>query len=172
MRRIGKSKPLVTMIRLAFCLLAAFAIQDECFAEITKLSLKDREALENSSAKFTEIHSTTNLPPSVIALCNDSKGRLAEPGKNWQVTDVITDSSLPDKRLIWAAIKDEYFVVHYERGGYSHSFHVLVAKLKKDETKPEVVWRGVGFNNLKDFKALVDALKSKDALDDRLDYAH
>ena len=85
--------------------------------------------------------------------------------------DAITDSSLPRKRLVWAVTNDKYYVVHYERGGRGHSFHILVAKLKMEEAKPELVWRGASFQ-LKDFKAFLDALKSKDTLDDRLDYAH
>jgi hypothetical protein len=156
------------MIRLAFCLLTAIAIQSECVAEITKLAAKDHRVLENSS-QFQAVRFTTNLPPAVIALCADENGRLAEPGQKWEMTDYITDSSLPRKRLTWAVTNDECFVVHYERGGYAHSFHVLIATLKPGETKPNVVWRGVG-SSLKDFRAFLDALKSKDALDDRSDY--
>jgi hypothetical protein len=125
--------------------------------------------LEESS-RFHEVLATTNLPPAIVALCADDSERLAEPGQKWEATDVITDASLPRKRLIWAAVSGEYYVVHYERGGRGHSFHVLVATLAKGESKPKVVWRGVG-GKLKDYAAFLEALRSG-KLDDALDYAH
>jgi hypothetical protein len=97
-------------------------------------------------------------------------GKLAEPGQNWNATDVITDPTLPGKRLIWAAIGEEYYVVHYERGGIAHSFHILVAKLPKNDAKPTVVWRAVG-HQLKDDAAFLDALRNG-KLDDRLNYPY
>src|SRR5207247_4184861 len=70
--------------------------------------------LLQDSSRFHEVHSTNDLPPTVIALCAED-GRLAEPGQNWNATDVVTDPNLPGKRLIWAAAGGEYYVVHYER---------------------------------------------------------
>lgn len=157
------------MIRVAYCLLAGLAIHTECFAEITKLPPADRKALESASASLREIHATTDLPPAVVALCADENGRIAEPGQKWEPTDVITDSSLPRKRLIWAVTNDEYIIVHYERGGYAHSYHVLIARLKHGDTKPILIWRATG-SHLKNLKAFLAALKNKDDLDDRSDY--
>jgi hypothetical protein len=109
-------------------------------------------------------------PPAIIALCADNNGRFAGPGQKWEATDIISDPSLPRRRLIWAAVADEYYVVHYERGGRGHSFHVLVATLTKGAQKPKVIWRGVS-NRLKDYAAFLGALRSG-KLDDKLDYAH
>jgi hypothetical protein len=41
-------------------------------------------------------------------------------------TDVVTDSSLPGRRLIAAAVGKTYAVVHYEQGGIAHTRHVVV----------------------------------------------
>jgi len=131
------------------------------------LSTEDRTALQDSS-RFHEVHSTKDLPPKVVALCVDDNGKLADPGRNWNATDAITDPTLPWKRLIWAAVGSDYYVVHYERGGIAHSFHVLVAKFAKSNTKPRMVWQAVG-RQLKDYAAFVDALRNG-KLDDRLDY--
>lgn len=151
-------------------LLFAIAIQSLCCAEVTKLSAEDRKVLQDLS-RFHEIRSTVNLPSAILALCEGGgDGKLAEPGQKWNATCVITDPTLPGKRLIWAAVGGEYYVVHYERGGIDHSFHVLVAKLTKDEAKPKVIWQAVG-RQLKDYTTFVDALRSG-KLDDRLDYAH
>jgi hypothetical protein len=107
---------------------------------------------------------------AVVALCVDDKGKLADPGQNWNATDAVTHPTLPWKRLIWAAVGSGYYVVHYERGGIDHSFHVLVAKLTKSDAKPKIVWHAVG-HQLKDYAAFLDALRSG-KLDDRVEYPH
>ena len=149
-------------------LLFAIAIPSFCPADVMKLSTEDRTALQDSS-RFHEIHSTSDLPTAILGLCGGDNGRLAEPGQKWNATDTITDPTLPAKRLIWAAVGSEYYVVHYERGGIAHTFHIFVAKLTKNDAKPKVVWRAIG-GPLKDYAAFLDALHSG-KLDDRLDYA-
>jgi hypothetical protein len=138
-----------------------------CYADVTKLPAEDRRALLDSS-RFREVHSTKDLPSAVVAFCVDDNGKLADPGQNWNATDAITDPTLPWKRLIWAAVSGEYYVVHYERGGIAHSFHSLVAKLAKNEAEPELVWRAIGYQ-LKDYAAFLTVLRNG-KLDDRLDY--
>ena len=138
-------------------------------AAVTKLPPEDRKVLEDSS-RFQELYVATKLPRAIVGLCADDRGRFAEPGQNWRATDAVSDDSLPRKRLIWAAVGGEYYVVHYERGGRGHSFHVLIATFAKGDQKPKVVWRGVG-ERLKNYSAFLSALRSG-KLDDRLDYAH
>jgi hypothetical protein len=82
---------------------------------------------------------------------------------------VIIDPTLPGKRLIWAAVGDDYYVVHYEHGGIAHSYHILVARLTKAQSKPKELWSAMG-GPFKDYAAFVDALRNG-KLDDRLDYA-
>ena len=134
-------------VLLLFC---AVAIQSLCCADLInaatanpsggKLSTDDRKVLQDS-ARFHEVHSSGDLSPAIVALCGD---KLAEPGQNWNATDAITDPTLPAKRLIWATIDGDYYVVHCERGGIAHTFYLLVAKLRKGELKPKLVWRAVG----------------------------
>ena len=154
------------MKRLSY-LLFAIAIPSFCSADVTKLSTEDRKALQDSS-RFHQVHSTGDLPAAILALCGGDDGKLAEPGQKWNATDVITDANLPGKRLIWAAIGGEYYVVHYERGGIAHTFHILVSKLTKNDAKAKVVWRAIG-GPLKNYAAFLDALRSG-KLDDRLGY--
>ena len=152
------------MRHIAFYLLCAVAVQSWCCADVTKLPAEDRKVLQDSS-RFHEVHSTSDLPPAIVTVCG---GKLADPGQKWNATDAIIDPTLPGKRLIWAAVGGDYHVVHYERGGIAHTFHVLVAKLAKDEAKPKVVWSAVG-GPFKDYAAFLDALRTG-KLDDRLDY--
>jgi hypothetical protein len=165
-------------MKRTFYLLSVVAIQGLCWADITKftaanpsgggLSAGDRKALEDSS-RFHEIHSTSDLPPAIVALCAGDKNNLAEPGGKWNPTDVIMDATLPSKRLMWAAKDTDYYVVHYEHGGIAHTFHILVVKLAKDDAKPKTVWNAVG-GPFKDYTAFVQALRNG-KLDDR-DYGH
>jgi hypothetical protein len=62
----------------------------------------------------------------------------------------------------------EHYIVHYERGGFAHSVHILVATKKAGERKANAVWRAMG-GPFKDYAAFLAALK-KDKLDDRADY--
>ena len=141
-----------------------------CYADVTKLSTEDRTVLQDSS-RFHEVHSTSNLPPAVLALCDGgSDGRLAEPGQKWNATDAIIDPTLPGKCLIWGAVGGGYYLVHYERGGIAHTYHILVAKLANNDAKPKLVWRAIG-GPFKDYAAFVDALRTG-KLDDRMDYPH
>jgi hypothetical protein len=140
-----------------------------CCGDVTKLAAEDRTALQNAS-RFHEAHSTRDLPAAIVVLCVGDDGKIADPGQKWNATDAIIDPSLPGKRLIWAVIGGEYCIVHYERGGIAHSFHILVAKLANNAAKPKVVWTAMGgpFN---DYAAFLNALRSGN-LDDRMDYAH
>jgi hypothetical protein len=158
------------MKHIVLYLLCTVSMCSFCYADVTNLATDDRKALEKAS-QFHEIHSTSDLPPAVLALCDGGgDGKLAEPGQKWNATDVIIDPTLPGKRLIWAAVGGDYYVVHYERGGIAHTFHILVARLAKNDAKSRVVWRAVG-GPFKDYAAFLQALQSG-KLDDRLDYPH
>ncbi len=84
---------------------------------------------------------------------------MAEPGQNWQATDVISGPPLPGRRLIWAATVGDYSVVHYETGGIAHICTALVASLGKGG-KPTVLWRRDVGPPLKDYDAFLATLKS------------
>ena len=151
---------------LSLGLLFVTAIQSLCCADATKLPAEDRKALLDAS-RFHEIHSTSDLPPAILGLCDGGgDGKLAEPGQKWNATDAITDPTLPGKRLIWAAAGGEYYVVHYERGGIAHTYHIAVAKLSSNHANPELAWRAIG-GPFKNYAAFLDALQSE-KLDDRL----
>ncbi|HEU0274628.1 MAG TPA: hypothetical protein VFQ83_08895 [Candidatus Udaeobacter sp.] len=118
-------------ITCGVCVLFAIPIQGLCDGDVTKLKLpaEDRKVLQDSS-RFHEVHSTRDLPTAVIALCAED-GKIANPGQNWNATDAVTDPTLPWKRLIWAGVGGDYYVVHHERGGIAHSFHVLLPKWRR-----------------------------------------
>ena len=142
------------MKHITFCTVFMVVVQSLCCADVTKLSAEDRKVLQDSSS-FREVHSTSDLPSPIVAVCAGDKNKLAEPGGKWNATDSIIDPTLPGKRLIWVAIGRDYYVVHYERGRIAHTFHVLIAKLAKGEEKPKVVWSAVG-GPFKDYAAFLN----------------
>jgi hypothetical protein len=145
--------------------LLTIAVATACIVkgEVTQLTDEQRKILMGST-NFHEVHSTTNLPPEVVALCDAGPNGLADAGKKWEATDYITNDKLPRKRLIWASVNGEFYVVHYERGGYAHSYHVFLAHFKRDDTKATALWRARG-GPFKNSKAFLESLNTK-SLDD------
>jgi hypothetical protein len=65
---------------------------------------------------------------------------IAEPGAEFQVTDVIVDPKLPIRRLVAAGCTIDYCLVYYERGGRAHTWHVALFHWTPAETRFE--WGG------------------------------
>ena len=51
---------------------------------------------------------------------------IAEPGAEFQVTDVISNAKLPIRRMVAAGCSTNYCLVYYERGGIAHTWHVAL----------------------------------------------
>ena len=51
---------------------------------------------------------------------------IAEPGAEFQRTDVIVDSKLPIRRLVAAGCSIDHCLVYYERGGIVHTWQVAL----------------------------------------------
>ena len=93
---------------------------------------------------FSLITDARNLPGPVLRAFTEQGGSrlvIANPGKRFTATDAVEDATLPSKRLIFAGVAGEKCFVHYEQGGFSHSF--LVALFEVDSSysmKP--IWQG------------------------------
>ena len=51
---------------------------------------------------------------------------IAEPGAEFQVTDVIAERILPIRRLVAAGCSTDHCLVYYERGGIAHTWQVAL----------------------------------------------
>jgi len=122
--------------------------------------LPEHQKVLADAPRFRDVHVTTKLPLAVFSLCADSSGKLAEPGQKWQVTDVIIDVNLPRHRLIWAAMDENYYVVHFESGGIAHSFEVMIVTMRPDTTKPTIIWQGYATHFLKDYPAFIREMQA------------
>jgi hypothetical protein len=65
---------------------------------------------------------------------------IAEPGAEFQVTDVIVNPTLPIRRLVAAGCTIAYCLVYYERGGVAHTWHVALFHWTPQATRFE--WGG------------------------------
>ena len=65
---------------------------------------------------------------------------IAEPGAEFQATDVIGNPKLPIRRLVAAGCSRDHCLVYYERGGIAHTWHVALFHWRPDATRFE--WGG------------------------------
>jgi hypothetical protein len=64
---------------------------------------------------------------------------IAEPQADFQATDVA-DPKLPTRRLVAAGCSTDHCLVHYERGGFARTWHVVLFHWTPAETRLE--WGG------------------------------
>ncbi|HAK06680.1 MAG TPA: hypothetical protein DCO65_05340 [Spartobacteria bacterium] len=152
-------------------LLAIVSSTSTSIAAITKLSAADRTIVEHApNAQI--LHTTKEIPDEVIRACAAGAPghvfRLADPGQRFQVGDVIYDRNLPRRRLVWAARIPGYYLVHYEFGGYTHGYSILLVAVASSQKAARVVWSAWG-PRLKDYNAFITSLRA-DELDDTWGY--
>jgi hypothetical protein len=51
---------------------------------------------------------------------------IADAGAEYQATDVVVNPKLPIRRLVAAGCSTDHCLVHYERGGLAHTYHVAL----------------------------------------------
>ena len=150
--------------------LALLSIHLPSLASVTKLSPETKAYLLRENA-FGEISSVKDIPASVLAkfaeIAKDPNIKIANPGEKFQATDVIYEKGLPSRRLIWGGLSKEYCVVHYEQGGYAHSFRVIL--LRRSGNDATFLWGGAILDRIKNLLDFRNLLK-EDVLDDTLDY--
>jgi hypothetical protein len=97
------------------------------------------------SDRFDSVTSIRGLPLGVRSGLQSLFGGpdldIAEPGAKFQVTDVMVTPRLPIRRLIAAACSADHCLVHYERGGFAHTWHVAVFHWTPAATRFE--WGGI-----------------------------
>jgi len=62
---------------------------------------------------------------------------IAEPGADFQATDVVTDPKLPIRRLVAAGCSSDHCLVYYERGGVARTWQVALFHWTPQETRVE-----------------------------------
>jgi len=133
-------------------------------ASVLTLSTALTYAGQPTSIQFdaTQLQDATRfrlLTQSELAkLGGDSKGAVAAPGDPWQPTDVLSARTrLPSGRLIWVAESNAVRVVHYEQGGFAHTYHVRVEET--DGTVLKSAWDATT-GRYRDYLDFLTALKA------------
>jgi hypothetical protein len=101
--------------------------------------------------RFGIVTSVRGLPLGVREALQTLFGSLtldiAEPGAEFQRTDVVLKPNLPTRRMVAAGCStDHYCLVYYERGGVAHTWHVALFRWRPAETRFE--WGGSAPGNL------------------------
>ena len=80
--------------------------------------------------RFGIVTSIRGLPLGVRgglqALFGSQTLDIAEPGAEFQLTEVIVKPSLPIRRLVAAGCSTDHCLVYYERGGIAHTWQVAL----------------------------------------------
>lgn len=113
--------------------------------------------------RFAIVTSVRGLPLGVRdALQKLFGGRsleIAEPGAEFQATDVIVKPGLPIRRLARAGCSpDHHCLVYYERGGIAHTWQVVLFHWTPSATRFE--WGGAAPGGLTTIDAVRDAVLS------------
>jgi hypothetical protein len=84
---------------------------------------------------------------------------LAAPGGAWNATDVISDASIPTRRLVVGGCYSTVCVLNYQRGGVGE--YTLIVALLRDKHGWKAVWSASGGRPLKNIAALRAVLENR-----------
>ena len=111
--------------------------------------------------QFVAVSGVAALPSDVRdglqVLWHSPKFELAEPGAEFQVTDVIVKPNLPIRRLILAGCSTDHCIIYYEHGGIAHT-HAVVLFQTKGAVRFE--WGGAAPRDLGDLAQVQAAVLS------------
>jgi hypothetical protein len=132
-----------------------------------KLNDYDREHLLKSDS-FKIISDVNDLPSNVRnsfkVLIQDSIFAMANPGEEYQVTDVVENDNLPLRRLFFAGISTDHCFIHYEMGGIGHAYYIVLFRLKNKSAI--FVWGATAWNGYHSLDSLRIAIVNKKFKDD------
>lgn len=97
---------------------------------LTPVELSARLRAHVKDERFGIVTSIRGLPLGVRDMLQTLFGSqtldIAEPGAEFEVTDVRGDRRLPTRRLVAAGCSTDHCLVYYERGGSAHTWYVAL----------------------------------------------
>jgi hypothetical protein len=121
------------------------------------ITAEDRDRLLDSD--FKEIRDTKLIPTLVKKQfakdAQSGKFDMANPGEEFQVTDVIDKPGLPWTRLVFAGSSGDRFFIYYKHGGIGHSWNLAV----NNQTTGCAIWSGSGTTAVNTIDDLKKALR-------------
>jgi hypothetical protein len=124
-------------------------------------TLSKEEQQHVLDGEFKVVTSTELMPPRIKQAFTEvaclPQFALANPGEKYQVTDVIDEPGLPFRRLVFAGVSGNKWLIHYEHGGIGYSTAVVLLELDA-QNKVRFVWGGAGAECAKNLSALRTAI--------------
>jgi hypothetical protein len=125
-----------------------------------KTAVPDLAVREFLDGDIVIIEDVKALPRPVLQAFTEIGGSrpiMANPGERFEATDLISDSSIPRKRLIFAGVSGNRCFVHYEQGGRGHSYVLALFALTSADTM-NPIWQGQcgPAANIRDLRSQVD----------------
>jgi hypothetical protein len=80
-----------------------------------------------------------SIKKAFTAATHGAEFAMADPTDEYQATDVIVQPDLPIRRLLFVGHCGNRWIVHYERGGFAHSYDAMIFT---DALSPGFVWGG------------------------------
>jgi hypothetical protein len=121
------------------------------------VTISEQEKQHILDGRCDVIRSTASMPASLkdnfVRVTAEQKFELANPGENFQETDVMITPHLPSRRLVLAGFCRDRWFVHYEIGGFSHSYAVLVFRVDPNGAF-QFAWGGAGSHAAKSIEEL------------------
>lgn len=106
------------------------------------LTPEDREHLLNDT--FTVVKTVREISQPVqdllLKYAADPLDGMADPGKEWQESDMLGPKPLPSRRLILAANSPHYSLIYDEHGGYG--YYKLISFYRLTGGSAKLVWSG------------------------------
>jgi hypothetical protein len=137
----------------------------------TTLSASEKQHVLDGD--FAIITSSEELPQSIknafATITGIKPFALADPGRTYQMTDVVEEPGLPQRRLIFAGSCRNRWFIYYERGGIGHSSAVMVLNIEPNNSV-HFVWGGAGLKPAASLNDLRGAIASGNFEDDRVFY--
>ena len=153
-------KSLTGLILLSSVLLIIGAFEVVRYRSATSKPLGDPPRIDSHPAGFSElekqqfldssfkiVEDVKALPAPVLNTFTEQGGSqplIANPGEKFEAGDVVTDPSVPRKRLILAGVTDGRCFVHYAQGGRALAYVVEFFRLSSTR-KIERSWKGYCF---------------------------
>ncbi len=112
--------------------------------ESSAAGVSQSDWLEFLNRDFNIVTDVRALPGPVLQKYTEPGGSrllMGNPGQKFEVTDVIRDASMPRERLIFAGVAGDKCFVHYERGGYAHTYVVEFFGITSPDSV-EPLWSG------------------------------
>ena len=107
-----------------------------------------------------------DLKSEFARLSGKKNFKMANPGEEYQSTDIVVRTGLPVRRLLFAGKSDEKIFVLYEEGGIGHSYHIAVFDLDP-KGKVKFLWIGAGGHGASDLTQLRAMIAAGEFADDQ-----